>query len=184
LKCKGVPAPVLATVLDVSFGGIGIVMSRKIKPGAIVEIPHSDFSCAPTRNTASTCRVIFMRPAKGSTAGTQYGLAFEATDTEFLLDLLEWVQMQTIMRKAHAQQLHNADPQADRPSNPAAQTKQGADALQGLITVCCSCRKVRTDKGKWQKLETYIRNGSGAEFTHSICPECKKKLYSGLSAKK
>ena len=32
-------------------------------------------------------------------------------------------------------------------------------------------------KGRWQQLEIYIREHSEAEFSHSLCPECFKKLY-------
>ena len=28
-----------------------------------------------------------------------------------------------------------------------------------------------------QKIETYIRDHSEAEFSHSICPDCAKKLF-------
>jgi hypothetical protein len=49
--------------------------------------------------------------------------------------------------------------------------------LRGLIPICASCKKIRDDKGFWQQLEVYISAHSDAEFSHGICPECKKKLY-------
>lgn len=49
--------------------------------------------------------------------------------------------------------------------------------LKGLIPICASCKKIRDDRGYWGKLEKYIVERSDAEFTHSICPECRKKLY-------
>lgn len=49
--------------------------------------------------------------------------------------------------------------------------------LSGLLPICSSCKKVRDDKGYWKQIEAYIRDHSDAEFTHSICPECMKKLY-------
>ena len=49
--------------------------------------------------------------------------------------------------------------------------------LQGLLPICASCKKIRDDKGYWNQIETYIRNHSGATFTHGICPECIEKLY-------
>ena len=52
--------------------------------------------------------------------------------------------------------------------------------LKGLLPICASCKKIRDDKGYWNQIESYIRNHSEAEFTHSICPECSKKLYSDL----
>jgi PleD family two-component response regulator len=52
--------------------------------------------------------------------------------------------------------------------------------LSGLIPICSSCKKIRDDKGYWNQIETYIRERSDADFTHSICPKCAKILYPGL----
>jgi hypothetical protein len=49
--------------------------------------------------------------------------------------------------------------------------------LSGLIPICSSCKKIRDDKGYWNLLEQYINDHSEARFSHSICPECKEKLY-------
>jgi len=49
--------------------------------------------------------------------------------------------------------------------------------LSGLLPICASCKKIKDDKGYWRQIESYIRDHSEAEFTHSICPECAKKLY-------
>ena len=49
--------------------------------------------------------------------------------------------------------------------------------LSGLLPICAACKKVRTDKGYWETIEEYIRSHSEADFTHSICPECREKLY-------
>lgn len=52
--------------------------------------------------------------------------------------------------------------------------------LSGLLPICSSCKKIRDDKGYWNKIESYIQNHSEAEFSHSICPDCIKKLYPDL----
>jgi hypothetical protein len=49
--------------------------------------------------------------------------------------------------------------------------------LSGLLPICASCKKIRDDRGYWNQIESYIRDRSEAEFSHSICPECAKKLY-------
>jgi AmiR/NasT family two-component response regulator len=49
--------------------------------------------------------------------------------------------------------------------------------LSGLLPICASCNMIRDDGGHWQQLEIYIREHSEAEFSHSLCPECFKKLY-------
>jgi hypothetical protein len=52
--------------------------------------------------------------------------------------------------------------------------------LRGLLPICANCKKIRDDKGYWNQLETYIHDHSEAQFSHGICPECRKKLYPGL----
>ena len=49
--------------------------------------------------------------------------------------------------------------------------------LSGMLPICASCKKIRDDKGYWNKIEAYIEKHSEAEFSHGICPECAKELY-------
>jgi len=49
--------------------------------------------------------------------------------------------------------------------------------LSGLIPICSVCKKIRDDRGYWNQLEHYLKTHSEAEFTHSICPDCAKKIY-------
>ena len=49
--------------------------------------------------------------------------------------------------------------------------------LSGFLPICSSCKQIRDDKGYWTQVESYISDRSEAEFTHSICPKCAKKLY-------
>ena len=55
--------------------------------------------------------------------------------------------------------------------------------LSGMLPICSSCKKVRDDKGYWNKIEAYVQDHSEAEFTHGICPDCMKKLYSDFLSK-
>ncbi len=54
--------------------------------------------------------------------------------------------------------------------------------LTGLLPICSSCKRIRDDQGYWTRLETYLTKHSRAEFTHGICPECRRKLYPELTA--
>ena len=54
---------------------------------------------------------------------------------------------------------------------------QEADTLRGLIPMCAKCKKIRDDKGFWEKVETYLEKHSGARFTHGLCKECMTELY-------
>jgi PleD family two-component response regulator len=49
--------------------------------------------------------------------------------------------------------------------------------LHGIIPICTCCKKIRDDQGFWTQVEIYVRNHSEAEFSHSLCPGCMKKLY-------
>jgi PAS domain S-box-containing protein len=51
--------------------------------------------------------------------------------------------------------------------------------LRGLLPICSSCHKIRAKDGGWTPLETYIARQSGADLTHSICPDCSHRLYGG-----
>ena len=53
--------------------------------------------------------------------------------------------------------------------------------LSGLLPICASCKRIRDDQGAWQPVEAYIRERSNAEFTHSLCPDCARKLYPEFS---
>ena len=50
--------------------------------------------------------------------------------------------------------------------------------LSGFIPICSNCKKIRNDKGRWEHVEVYIRDHSDADFSHSICPECSRILFS------
>ena len=77
-----------------------------------------------------------------------------------------------------------------RRANEALQTRtrelEGALAkiktLRGLIPICASCKKIRSDKGYWQQLEEYLAEHSEADFTHGFCPECLEKMEMEVKA--
>ncbi len=53
--------------------------------------------------------------------------------------------------------------------------------LQGIFPICSGCKKIRDEKGAWMQIETYISHHSNAEFSHSICPDCRTRLYPELA---
>lgn len=52
--------------------------------------------------------------------------------------------------------------------------------LSGLIPICANCKKIRDDRGYWNRLEQYLTEHSQAVLTHGICPECVALLYPEL----
>lgn len=47
--------------------------------------------------------------------------------------------------------------------------------LKSFLPICCQCKKIRNDEGKWQNVELYIHENTGTHFSHSYCPACAKK---------
>jgi hypothetical protein len=47
--------------------------------------------------------------------------------------------------------------------------------LEGTISICSYCKKIRTEQQSWEALETYFAEHSDAMFTHGACPECAKE---------
>jgi DNA-binding response OmpR family regulator len=48
--------------------------------------------------------------------------------------------------------------------------------LQGLLPICCYCKKIRDDQNYWRQVEGYIADHSEAQFTHAICPACRESI--------
>ena len=49
--------------------------------------------------------------------------------------------------------------------------------LQGILPICMHCHKICDDQDIWQRLEEYIAEHSGVQFSHGLCPECREKYY-------
>lgn len=56
--------------------------------------------------------------------------------------------------------------------------------LQGILPMCSYCRQVRDDKDYWQKVEGYIEDNSGIQFSHGICPDCYLTVEAELNERK
>jgi sigma-B regulation protein RsbU (phosphoserine phosphatase) len=56
--------------------------------------------------------------------------------------------------------------------------------LRGIVPICSNCKKIRDDQGYWNQVEVYVRDHTEAEFSHSVCPECRKELYPEIVRKK
>jgi phosphoserine phosphatase RsbU/P len=64
--------------------------------------------------------------------------------------------------------------------NAMSQVKQ----LQGLLPICCYCKKIRDDNNYWQQVESYLASRTDARFSHGICPECLKTAMEAVSRHK
>ncbi len=50
-------------------------------------------------------------------------------------------------------------------------------SLQGILPLCMFCKKIRDDKGYWEKVDIYIRDHTQARISHSLCPRCAEENY-------
>ncbi|QXE92810.1 hypothetical protein [Geomonas subterranea] len=52
--------------------------------------------------------------------------------------------------------------------------------LEGIISICSYCKKIRTEEDSWQQIEMYFSEHSDAMFSHGICPDCageQKRIF-------
>ena len=49
--------------------------------------------------------------------------------------------------------------------------------LRGLLPICSACKKIRNDEGYWDQVDYYLQIHADIQFTHSICPDCSRRLY-------
>jgi DNA-binding response OmpR family regulator len=54
--------------------------------------------------------------------------------------------------------------------------------LQGLLPICCYCKKIRDDGNYWHRVESYMTDHTNVRFSHGICPDCSDRLKSGVDA--
>ena len=48
--------------------------------------------------------------------------------------------------------------------------------LKRLLPICMYCKKVREGGDYWQEIEAYIREHTGTDFSHGICPQCMEMV--------
>ena len=48
--------------------------------------------------------------------------------------------------------------------------------LQGLLPICCGCKKVRDDQNYWHLLDSYLAQHAGVTFSHGLCPDCYSSM--------
>lgn len=46
-----------------------------------------------------------------------------------------------------------------------------------LLPLCAVCRQVRDEAGCWHDIDDAIYSQPGVGFTHTVCPECARRIY-------
>lgn len=58
---------------------------------------------------------------------------------------------------------------------------QAVGRLEGLLPICCVCKRIRNGEQYWQQVEEYVSAHSGARFSHGLCPDCLTREIEGLA---
>lgn len=169
---------------DANFRDIPVILLTTLSdPIDIIrglECGANNFITKPYNAEFLLCRIQYilinheMRKNRGSEMGLEIFFMgqkhFINSDSMQILDLL-FSSFESALQKN--QELQQANKRLDK-------TLEIVESLKGLIPICAKCKKIRNDKGYWQQVEEYITEHSRADFTHSICPDCKNELYPEL----
>jgi hypothetical protein len=49
--------------------------------------------------------------------------------------------------------------------------------LEGILSICASCKRIRNEDGEYEQMESYISAHSEAMFSHGLCPDCVHKYF-------
>ena len=83
--------------------------------------------------------------------------------------------------------LDNNEKQLKRKIDELEQALTHIKTLEGFLPICANCKKIRVDDANpkdqksWSQIEAFLTKKTNAQFTHTICPECMKKLYPDFS---
>ena len=55
--------------------------------------------------------------------------------------------------------------------------------LQGFLSMCSNCKKLRTDSGEWVSLESYLHTHTESQLSHGLCAPCFQRLYPDIYLK-
>ena len=104
-------------------------------------------------------------------------------EKEFNIELERKVKKRTYELEIQKHRAEEAHDKIDIRNKELNEALSKVKLLSGFIPICASCKSIRDDNGYWNQIESYIKEHSMAEFSHSICPECAKKLYPEFYAK-
>jgi PAS domain S-box-containing protein len=55
--------------------------------------------------------------------------------------------------------------------------------LSGLVPICAWCgRKIRDEDGQWVRVEAYLQARTDLQFSHGLCPDCRRKTMAEIDA--
>ncbi len=49
--------------------------------------------------------------------------------------------------------------------------------LNGVVSICMFCKKIRDENQEWNSIETFLRHRLDFELNHGLCLDCGQKHY-------
>lgn len=89
----------------------------------------------------------------------------------------EWGREAGLLHVFQEQGAAGASADPTTPGTAASSPSGPAEPSRGFIPICASCKKMRDEVGAWHQPEVYLKERTGAEFTHGICPDCMRRIY-------
>lgn len=86
-----------------------------------------------------------------------------------------WMGMKHI--KIRIKERENAEKEKNRYIEELQEAVKKIKILRGMLPICSHCKKIRDDKGYWNKIEAYIEEHTDVQFSHGICKDCADKYY-------
>jgi DNA-binding response OmpR family regulator len=65
--------------------------------------------------------------------------------------------------------------------NELEETLSRINRLEGIISICMYCKKIRNEEKMWEQMEKYITEHSDAKFSHGICPDCIEECTKSMA---
>lgn len=173
-------------------GGATRWIVDNIKPVVVPDIAHDPFSANKILSEYSLRAYVGIPIVKGGQAlGVLYALdqhkrSYTEEDLGFLTILanraaftISHVRLYKNVQAANMK-LQKQDEEQKKLIIELRNALDQVKTLSGLIPICSGCKKVRRDEGFWEQVEVFVEAHSEAEFSHSICPCCKEKMYAEL----
>jgi len=180
----------LKVVLDTIQAGIVVIDPEKHTIVGVNAAAGKMFGAPREAILGSVCHEYICPAEKGQCPITDLGQDLDNAERELLtsdgrrIPILKTVVSVTLAGREHLlesfldiTERKRAEEERERLIGQLQDALAEVKTLSGLLPLCSSCKRIRDDKGYWQQIEAYIRDHSEAEFSHSVCPECAKKLY-------
>ena len=56
------------------------------------------------------------------------------------------------------------------------------NGLSRIYPICSYCKKIREEAGDWVPIEKYVKDVSGADASHGVCPQCFERVTKKLES--